>query len=53
MESIHLATVSDVWDEAERVWAMDGEGLVLKQADSRYVRARSSDWLKVKKAGVR
>jgi ATP-dependent DNA ligase len=53
MESIHLATVSDVWDEAERVWAMDGEGLVLKQADSLYFRARSSGWLKVKREGVR
>jgi ATP-dependent DNA ligase len=46
-----LETPADVLDEAGRVWAADGEGLVLKRAESVYVRARSNDWMKVKRHG--
>jgi ATP-dependent DNA ligase len=48
-----LETPADVLDEAGRVWAADREGLMLKRAESVYVRARSNDWMKVKKVGVR
>lgn len=40
---------ADVRRMAERVWASGGEGLVLKDAEAGYARARNSHWLKVKK----
>lgn len=42
-----------VMDMANRVWSKDGEGIVLKRADSGYIRDRSNEWLKVKRNGVR
>ncbi len=42
----------DVRNEAARVWAAGGEGLMLKDAEAPYVRARSDAWLKVKRPGV-
>jgi ATP-dependent DNA ligase len=48
-----LETATDVRDEAERVWARNGEGLMLKNPMAPYVRARSNEWLKVKRNGVR
>jgi ATP-dependent DNA ligase len=53
IEAVHLATVADIWAEAERVWAMGGEGCVIKKPEAPYVRGRSDAWLKVKKLGVR
>jgi ATP-dependent DNA ligase len=41
----------DVRNEANRVWARGGEGLILKQADAPYRRNKSSDWQKVKHPG--
>ena len=42
----------DVVDEAQRVWAAGGEGLMLKDAESPYRRLRSGAWLKVKGENV-
>lgn len=42
---------ADVLDEARRVWAAGGEGVVLKHAQDGYQRRRSSTWLKVKPDG--
>lgn len=42
------ASVADVMALARRVWMAGGEGLVIKDAESAYVRARSPAWLKVK-----
>lgn len=47
-----LFTADDVRDEANRVWALDGEGLMLKDPAAPYVRGRSDSWRKVKKDGV-
>jgi len=44
-----LLDADAVWDEAQRVWARDGEGLVLKTWDSVYRRRRTNDWQKVKR----
>ena len=49
----YVATHADAMDMANRVWCRGGEGLVLKRAEAGYTRARSNEWLKVKKAGVR
>lgn len=38
---------ADVIDAARRVWASDGEGVVVKDADAPYQRNRNSAWLKV------
>jgi len=38
----------DVVDEAQRVWAAGGEGLMVKDAESPYWRTRSACWQKVK-----
>lgn len=40
--------VADVVNEARRVWAIGGEGLMLKDAESPYRRKRSPAWQKVK-----
>ena len=42
------ATERDVLDEARRVWAAGGEGLVLKDALTPYQRNRNEAWQKVK-----
>ena len=42
---------ADVMAEARRVWAADGEGLMLKDAESPYRRNRSDAWMKVKPGG--
>ncbi|CDO34024.1 ATP-dependent DNA ligase [Novosphingobium sp. KN65.2] len=41
-------TESDVVDMVRRVWAEDGEGVVIKRAESPYRRSRTDAWLKVK-----
>lgn len=43
---------ADVEAEARFVWAAGGEGVVVKCADAPYIRARSDDWRKLKRAGV-
>lgn len=52
MDDVWLFTADDVRDEANRVWARGGEGLMLKDPAAPYVRARSDAWLKVKKDGA-
>lgn len=52
VEDAWLFDDADVRVEAQRVWAQGGEGLMLKAADAPYVRARSDNWLKVKREGV-
>lgn len=52
LEDAWMFDDADVRVEAERVWAAGGEGLMLKQADAPYIRARSDAWLKVKRLGV-
>lgn len=42
----------DVLAEARRVWAVQGEGIVLKAAEEPYRRHRSAAWLKVTKANA-
>lgn len=49
----YAASHADVMDFATRVWSRGGEGAVVKRADSGYVRDRSNEWMKIKKAGVR
>ncbi|MBB4859607.1 ATP-dependent DNA ligase [Novosphingobium chloroacetimidivorans] len=52
--------VADTWlfddaqvlTEAQRVWAQDGEGLMLKDAAAPYICSRTSSWLKVKQANA-
>jgi ATP-dependent DNA ligase len=41
-------SVADVMALARRVWMAGGEGLMLKDAESNYIRERSPAWLKVK-----
>jgi ATP-dependent DNA ligase len=52
LEDVWLFDDADVRVEAERVWAANGEGLMLKDPSAPYVRARSDSWLKVKRPGV-
>ncbi len=47
-----LLDAADVEAEARRVWALEHEGLVIKRANAPYVRARSNDWRKVKRASA-
>lgn len=47
-----LFTADDVRDEARRVWASGGEGLMLKDPEAPYTRSRSDAWLKVKQDGA-
>jgi len=42
---------TDVLAEARRIWAAEGEGVMLKSPEAPYRRNRSSDWLKVKPGG--
>lgn len=42
-------TPADVLGMARRVWAIDGEGLMLKDAEAPYRRLRSPAWMKVKR----
>lgn len=49
----YVSSHADVMDMANRIWSKNGEGLVLKRADSGYVRDRSNEWLKVKRNGVK
>lgn len=49
---VWLFDAVDVDVEAQRVWAQGLEGLVVKEATSPYVRARSDAWMKVKRPGV-
>lgn len=46
------ADARDVESMAAATWAAGGEGLMIKDAESGYVRARSNDWRKVKRALV-
>lgn len=41
---------ADVIEAARRVWAVGGEGLMLKDAEAPYQRKRSGAWMKVKMA---
>lgn len=50
LPDIWLIDGDAVWDEARRVWARNGEGLVLKTWDSLYRRRRTRVWQKVKNA---
>lgn len=43
-----VSDAGDVLDEAQRVWARGGEGLMLKNAEAPYRRLRSDAWQKVK-----
>lgn len=52
LDDVWLFTADDVRDEANRVWARGGEGLMLKDPAAPYVRARSDSWLKVKRDGA-
>jgi ATP-dependent DNA ligase len=45
-------TAADVEAEAQRAWAAGHEGVMIKQADAPYLRARSDAWLKLKRAGI-
>ncbi|EQA97262.1 ATP-dependent DNA ligase [Sphingobium sp. HDIP04] len=45
------ATQADVERLANEIWARGGEGVVLKDAESGYRRARTADWLKYKQRG--
>lgn len=47
-----VTDADDAQAMAERIWAAGGEGIMIKDAESPYVRARSNCWLKLKKAGV-
>lgn len=40
---------ADVLDEARRVWAVGGEGLMLKDMEAPYRRNRNGAWMKVKR----
>lgn len=44
--------VADVEAAARAAWAADHEGIMLKRATAPYVRARSTDWMKLKQPGV-
>lgn len=46
-----VSTPADVLDAAKRVWAADGEGVVVKRWDAPYRRLRSRDAQKVKPGG--
>lgn len=52
LDDVWLFTADDVRDEANRIWARGGEGLMLKDPEAPYTRARSDSWLKVKKDGA-
>lgn len=43
--------VSDVLYQARRVWANEGEGLMIKNAEAPYWRTRNDAWMKVKIGG--
>lgn len=45
------ATQADVEQLANEIWAKDGEGVMIKDAESVYSRARSNAWRKYKRAG--
>lgn len=47
-----VADAADVLDEARRVWATGGEGLMLKDPMAPYRRDRNGAWLKVKAANA-
>jgi ATP-dependent DNA ligase len=48
IESLEIAGEHQVETAARELWSMGYEGLVIKSAGSRYVRKRTSDWMKVK-----
>jgi ATP-dependent DNA ligase len=48
IESLEIAGEHQVETAARDLWSMGYEGLVVKSAGSRYVRKRTSDWMKVK-----
>lgn len=47
--AVPVTSAADVDRAAAAVWARGGEGLVLKRREGLYLRARSVDWLKVKR----
>lgn len=48
----YVGEASDIAGIVRRVWSNGGEGVVIKRANSPYVRDRSNDWLKIKRPGV-
>lgn len=52
LDDIWLFTADDVREEASRVWAREGEGLMLKDPEAPYERGRVSWWQKVKRPGA-
>lgn len=48
---VWCATPADVEQMAAEIWARDGEGVVVKDAESVYRRERSNAWRKFKRAG--
>lgn len=52
VEDLWAQDHADVIDAARRVWAVDGEGLVAKDADAPYLRNRNCSWQKVTSSNV-
>lgn len=47
--SIRVNSIQDINEFAARVWAQDGEGLIIKRGSGIYIpRKRSKDWMKLK-----
>lgn len=53
IENTLAKTPIEVCNTALQVWDQGGEGIVVKDPQSPYIRGRSNHWMKVKKAGVR
>ena len=51
MPDLWAFDAGDVLDAANRVWASNGEGVMVKDAESPYERNRNGSWLKVKHGG--
>ena len=49
VEEHWASDAADVLDHAQRVWAADGEGVVVKDAEAPYRRSRNNTWQKVKR----
>lgn len=53
VEGHWVGDVADVMDAARRIWSAGGEGLMLKDAESPYLRGRQPFWRKVKSPDYR
>ncbi len=47
----HVYSAREVVDEVQQIWAMGGEGIVIKDITAPYVRKRSRHWQKVTREG--